>query len=148
MQFDDQTVFCDYEISNLLLKSIDDAKNEVTIVCPYLKFWPNLTEVIERARLRGVKFRLFFREDEKNELAQAEFRTLFHVCVAVPVLHAKLYFFDDEIIMSSMSLHEYSYQSNKEIAVRLVDSRQKEEVRKYLREQLLPKKGRNGTLVQ
>lgn len=132
----EQIVFTDWEIGPMLLTQIENAQSEVVIVSPYIEFWPHLTDAIERAKRRGVKFTLHFREDQKGKLDFSMLNQLFDSCIPVPILHAKLYFFDDDIIMSSMNLHQYSQQSSKEIAVRLVDPKQKDEVRKYVRERL------------
>ncbi len=132
----EQVVFTDWQIGPMLLGYIENAKHQVIIVSPYIEPWPHLKDAIERARQRGVKFTLHFREDQVNKLKEKQVGKLFDKCIPVPILHAKLYFFDDDIVMSSMNLHQYSQQSSKEIAVKLIDPKQKAEVRRYLRERL------------
>jgi len=143
-----KTLYADEEISVLFIRAIDQAKNEVIIISPYVTLWNNLTRAIKRARQNGVTFKLYYRDDYSGKLEGATIE-LFDEIYAVPNLHAKIYLFDGEAIISSMNLLGSSQKDSMEIAIRLTDKQEINELRAYITKRIIPaitqSKGQKGT---
>ncbi len=134
----DRIVLYDHHVGPQIIDYISNAKREIIIVCPYVKLWGHIENALERAKHRGVDRILYLRKEDNPKYDHAILERYFDTIIPIKNLHAKLYFFDDEIIMISMNLYDFSQSSSREIAIRLVDPGQKEEVRAYLRDQLAP----------
>ncbi|MCD6216572.1 hypothetical protein J7L05_01790 [bacterium] len=132
-----KVVFWDHQISTLILDSIETANKQIIIVTPYIKLWNHLQDQLESAKKRGIRTVLYFRHDVK-ETNINDVMKYFDQVIPIKNLHAKLYFIDDEIIVSSMNLYDYSQKSNKEIALRIVDQNQKNALQAYLDTKLKP----------
>jgi hypothetical protein len=105
-----------HHIENIII----DAKNNLTLVSPYLKLSKTLFERLKDASGRGVKIKIVYGKDElkpneKNSLAELK-NELYYF----ENLHAKCYFNDDKMVITSMNMYEFSEKTNREMGV-LID---------------------------
>jgi|GEM_PF-1002527 len=135
-----QTLLVDHQIGSAVIDGIRAARREVVIVSPYVQLWTNLDRELSNAKQRGLKLRLFYRTDSEKKLDKTRLTQLFNELIPVDLLHAKIYGFDDEYIVSSMNLYNFSQESSREIALRVTDTGQCEEIRRYVAEQLTPQR--------
>jgi len=137
MYDDKKILYWDHQISPMLIELIEQAKKEIIIVSPYVKMWVHLKDKLEYAKKKGVQISLYFRADE-SKIDLNELWPCFTQIIPIKNLHAKIYFIDDNVVMSSMNLYDYSQQSNKEIAIILQDQNLKNALRGYLDLKLKP----------
>jgi phosphatidylserine/phosphatidylglycerophosphate/cardiolipin synthase-like enzyme len=107
------TVACIEEI-------ISKAQKKIVLISPYLKWSRLLFERLRDADQRGVPVSIVF---GKKELAPDQRRLLgqlkhldLYFC---DNLHAKCYFNETQLIISSLNLHEFSERNNREMGVRV-----------------------------
>lgn len=110
--------------SSTLEDIIKNAKYNLTIVSPYLKISRLLKDRLLEASKKGVKIKFIY---GKKEMLQAEVRDLFLNLKNLEIyycdnLHAKCYFNDDSMIITSMNLYEFSEKNNREIGILLEKS--------------------------
>lgn len=110
------TVACIEEI-------ISKAQKKIVLISPYLKWSRLLFERLRDADQRGVPVVIVF---GKQELAAEQRRLLgqlkhldLYFC---DNLHAKCYFNETQLIISSLNLHEFSERNNREMGVRVFAS--------------------------
>lgn len=110
--------------SNSIENIIMDAQKELTLVSPYLKLSKTLFERLKDAANRGVKIKIIYGKDElkpneRNSLAEIGNELLYF-----ENLHAKCYFNEFKMVITSMNMYEFSERTNREMGV-LID-RQKD----------------------
>lgn len=137
MYSDSKILYWDHQISPMLIELIQHAQKEIIIVSPYVKMWNHLKYSLDEAKKRGVQTSVYYRIDE-NKIDINELLPFFTNIIPIKNLHAKIYFIDDDIVVSSMNLYDYSQSSNKEIALLLKDQNQKNALRGYLDTKLKP----------
>lgn len=105
------------EIGAKISTLIAEARKTFTIVSPYIKIsdWKKMMVNLERAVDRGVVINVFFRDVKDEDLNV--FRNLGIQLYHLPGLHTKLYFNEDECIVTSMNLYEYSDLNTLEIGI-------------------------------
>lgn len=101
-----------------LEKIIIDAKNNLVLVSPYLQISKTLFERLKDAVKRGVKVRIIYGKDElkpneKNSLADLKNLELYYF----ENLHAKCFFNEAEMVITSMNIYEFSERTNREMGV-------------------------------
>src|SRR5438552_576068 len=105
-----------FQIENV----IAGAKTRLTLVSPFLKLSKTLTERLKDAARRGVKITIVF---GKEELEREQGHTLAALADAhlyfLPNLHAKCYFNEDRMVITSMNMYEFSEKHNREMGVLL-----------------------------
>jgi hypothetical protein len=108
------TVGNSFYIEQLIINST----KYLTLVTPYLKLSRNVIERIFDADREGIKITLIY---GKSELAATEKKTLFQLknieIFFCENLHAKCYFNDDTMIITSMNLYEFSERNNREMGL-------------------------------
>ena len=97
------------------------AKKNLTLVTSYLKLSKTLVERIQDASKRDIKITLIY---GKSELAKKEKQILSNL-TNVQIyfcenLHAKCYYNEDALVITSMNLYEFSERNNREMGI-LVD---------------------------
>jgi len=104
--------------SNAIEKLIRTAVSHLTLVTPYLKLSNNMVHRIRYACNKGIKITLIY---GKSELAKNEKEILesldnirIYFCEN---LHAKCYFNEEHLILTSMNLYEYSQNNNREMGI-------------------------------
>lgn len=103
-----------YHIENVIIK----AKEKLFLVSPYLQLSKTLFERLKDAANRNVKIKIIYGKDElkpneKNSLAELKKLELFFF----ENLHAKCYFNETEMVITSMNMYEFSEKNNREMGV-------------------------------
>lgn len=105
-----------YHIENIII----GAKKELVLLSPYLQLSKTFFERLKDASLNGVKITVIYGKDElkpneKNSLAELKNISLFFF----ENLHAKCYFNESEMVITSMNMYEFSEKNNREMGVHL-----------------------------
>lgn len=102
---------------------IRNAKKSVVLVSPYLQFSKNFYERLKDAESHKVDITIIF---GKNELNQKETDLLSELnklkLYFSENLHAKCYFNESEMVITSMNMYEYSEKNNREMGVFITKS--------------------------
>lgn len=107
-------------VSFFLEELIKRTKDKLILVSPYLQFNDRIKEHIQNLNIQKKDIRIVYREnklhpDENNWLAnQIGVRT--SICKN---LHAKCYINDNEAIITSMNLYEFSQLNNNEMGIHI-----------------------------
>ena len=100
-------------------KIIQQAKKEVTLITAYLKLAQTFYDRLIEADYRNVNIRLVYGKEEKlkkedlekiKKLKNLELRFCEN-------LHAKCYFNENLMVLTSMNLHQFSQSNNREMGV-------------------------------
>lgn len=99
-----------------------NAKQELYLVSPFLQISKTFYERLKDASENGVKIKIVFGKDElkpneRNSLAEIRNLELFFF----ENLHAKCYFNEGKMVITSMNMYEFSEKNNREMGV-LIDS--------------------------
>jgi hypothetical protein len=106
------------ELSYQILQIIETADQEIILVTPYLKLSSNLKDKLSEANRKGKEITLIYgksdlSKEEKTFLDDLDKLTIyFH-----ENLHAKCYFNEYIMLITSMNLHEFSEKQNKEFGI-------------------------------
>lgn len=94
------------EITGKILSLLEESKEHVLIVSPYVKIskWYKLTKKLDSIRERGVHLEFIIRDDETNLKSFEELERLNIKFRAIPNLHCKLYLNERTAIFTSMNL--------------------------------------------
>lgn len=138
-------VLLDDKITPQLLNIVGEARQQVTLVAPYVDVgpWGHLKEAIQRAVQRGVKVTVLVRNDNDRlggDKGAASIKWLIENGVTVHSLerlHAKIYLNEHSVLVSSMNLTESSATNSFEVAVLVADSRSAARIREYVSHTLL-----------
>ena len=106
-----------HHIENIIM----EAKQKLLLVSPYLKLSKTLHERLKDASERGVKIKIIYGKDElkpneSNSLASLKNVELYYF----ENLHAKCYFNETKMVITSMNMYEFSEKTNREMGV-LID---------------------------
>jgi len=144
-------------VSDAIVRIISEARNEITIVCPYLNISNQLTERIQQAANRGVRIIFIYgksklSEEMDNRLGNIDGLEQYFY----KDLHAKCYMNESIAIITSMNLYEYSEKFNREMGILIEKNIERDvyvEIRKEVKsildasEKQFPKK-QNYTLLK
>ncbi|RYY86540.1 MAG: hypothetical protein EOO15_14220 [Chitinophagaceae bacterium] len=108
-----------FNIENVII----DAKAKLVLVSPYLQISKTFYERLKDASNRKVSIKIIYGKDElkpneKNSLAELENIELFYF----ENLHAKCYFNESKMVITSMNMYEFSEKNNREMGV-LIDQK-------------------------
>ncbi|MEP2023718.1 MAG: phospholipase D-like domain-containing protein [Reichenbachiella sp.] len=94
------------EISGKILSLLEESKERVLIVSPYVKIskWYKLIKKLNSLQDRGIKLEFIIRDDETNRNSFEELERLNVRFRAIPNLHCKLYINERTAIFTSMNL--------------------------------------------
>ena len=103
-----------HRIENIII----EAKKELFLVSPYLQISKTFFERLKDAANKGVKIKIIYGKDElkpneRNSLAELKNLELFYF----ENLHAKCYFNESEMVITSMNMYEFSEKNNREMGV-------------------------------
>lgn len=106
-----------HHIENIII----DASNKLILVSPYLQLSKTLFERLKDASAKGVKIKIIYGKDdlkpnERNSLAELKNVDLYYF----QNLHAKCYFNESKMVITSMNMYEFSEKNNREMGV-LID---------------------------
>lgn len=99
-------------------KIITEANKKLILVSPYLQISKTFYERLLDASKRNVSIKIIYGKDElkpneKNSLAQLKNLELLYF----ENLHAKCYFNEQEMVITSMNMYEFSEKNNREMGV-------------------------------
>jgi phosphatidylserine/phosphatidylglycerophosphate/cardiolipin synthase-like enzyme len=104
------------EVESLIL----DAKSTIFIVSPYLKLSDRIKELLYDKNLLRVNIQIIFGKNDLSPTETSFLKELKYVQLFFSKnLHAKCYFNEDKMIITSMNLYEFSQQNNREMGVLL-----------------------------
>ncbi|WAC02082.1 phospholipase D family protein [Lacinutrix neustonica] len=107
-----------YHIEDIIL----NAQDTITLVTPYLKLSQNLIDRIKDADRKDIKIILIYGKDELKESQQKVLYSLNNIDIYYfHNLHAKCYYNETNMIVTSMNLYEFSEKNNREMGI-LLDS--------------------------
>ncbi len=99
-------------------KIIREAKNKLILITPFLKLSNLFLERLIDADNRGVRIKLVY---GKKELDAKEYDNLEHLnnleLFYCESLHAKCYFNENQMVITSLNLYDYSIKTNREMGV-------------------------------
>lgn len=105
-----------YRIETIII----EAKKTLTLFSPYLQLSKTFYERLKDASNRKVNIRIIYGKDElkpneKNSLAELENIELYYF----ENLHAKCYFNETDMVITSMNMYEFSEKNNREMGVHI-----------------------------
>lgn len=106
-----------FHLENIII----EAKTKLVLISPYLQLSKTLFERLKDASTKGVKITIVYGKDElkpneKNSLAELKNVDLYYF----QNLHAKCYFNESKMLITSMNIYEFSEKNNREMGV-LID---------------------------
>ena len=132
------TVITDDGVASCMLDILRNAKKDVGLVSPYLNLWGHLQDQIAAAIDRGVEVGILIREPDDGyfkpkEEEQIEWLLEIGVDVlTLEYLHAKIYFNEKDLVVSSMNLTEFSTKNARDIAIVIHDEEDQRPIRDYV----------------
>ncbi|MFA7446035.1 MAG: phospholipase D family protein [Flavobacteriaceae bacterium] len=113
-----------YNIENIIV----GAKKKLVLVSPYLKISKNFYERLKDVTHRDVIVKIIYGKDELKEDEKKQLLSLKNVELYFSQnLHAKCYFNETKMVITSMNMYEFSEKNNREMGV-LIDRKEDEEL--------------------
>ncbi len=107
-----------YQVASELETIIKEAKKELTLVTPYLNIPHIIYERLRSATKRGVKLTIIYGKSELNWDEEERIKELDTLQLYFfKELHAKCYFNERSLILTSMNLYDYSTRNNREMGI-------------------------------
>ena len=112
-----------FHIENIILR----AKRKLILVSPYLQISKTFFERLKDANNRGVKIKILYgkndlKYNEKEMLAALDKLEIYYF----DNLHAKCYFNESEMVITSMNMYEFSEKNNREMGVFITRAKDQE----------------------
>jgi len=105
-------------IASEIEKIIRGAKQELHLVSPYLQFSENFVERLQDADKKGIGICIIFGKNQLTEHVEKTLGQLKHLRLCFyEHLHAKCYFNEHLMVITSMNLYEYSEKNNREMGI-------------------------------
>ncbi len=106
-------------ISFAIENIIKNARNgELVLISPYLSLSKTLFERLKDTKRNNVKIILIYGKDELKPDEKSQLRRLKNLSLRFFVnLHAKCYYNQDSMVITSMNMHEFSEKNNREMGV-------------------------------
>lgn len=122
-----------YHIENVII----GAKKKLVLVSPYLQISKTFYERLKDAAKKNVQIKIIYGKDElkpneRNSLAELRNLELFFF----ENLHAKCYFNESEMVITSMNMYEFSEKNNREMGVFITKERDSQLFEKAVSETL------------
>lgn len=133
-------IYVDEEVPSQVLSIIRDAQKYVVVVSPWVKLWGHAETAFRLAFKNGVKVTVVVRSDP-DILGNKNLSWLMNSgarVMSVDNLHAKIYFNESDVIVSSMNLLESSAQNSLEIAWLVRNAEASKRVRDYVANTIAP----------
>lgn len=110
-------------ISFKIEEIIIGAREQLVIVSPYLKISNNLYERLKEKSDEGVRIDFIYGKSELSSAERSKIDTLESINLYYyEKLHAKCYYNEHEMIITSMNLYEFSEKNNREMGVLITKS--------------------------
>ena len=134
-----KTVFLDGEITQRVENILEEARQRVIFVTPYLRLWGHLKTNIEQAVKKGVDVRFLIRQDRDQVRAEDVDWLRSHKVTVLEIagLHAKIYMNEQTLLVSSMNITESSTNNSYEVALEVEDALQDKALREYVSSKLM-----------
>ena len=105
-------------ISYHLEELVKGTKEKLILISPYLRFTDRVKEHISNLNIQKKDIRIIYRENklqlEENNWLESQIGVRTSICKN---LHAKCYLNENEVIITSMNLYEFSQQNNNEMGI-------------------------------
>jgi hypothetical protein len=105
-----------FNIEDIIIKT----KCQLTLVSPYLQLSDIFFDRLKDANARGVEITIIYGKDQLNPAQKSQIFSLnkvsLHFC---PNLHAKCYFNEEMMVITSMNMYEFSEKNNREMGILL-----------------------------
>lgn len=133
-------IFVDSQVGEQVIAIIENARQEVILVTPYLDLWGHGQNAIQRAIGRGVDVLLLIRGgQDKPPLKDLQWLLEHKVKIGVlERLHAKIYMNESTVLLSSMNFTESSALNSLEIAYLVRGTEDVRRVQEYVVQYLGP----------
>jgi phosphatidylserine/phosphatidylglycerophosphate/cardiolipin synthase-like enzyme len=103
-----------YHLENI----VTNAAKWLVLISPFLNITENLLSRLQEAEKRKVKICIVYGKDDLNPAEKVKLRKLESLTLRYyKNLHAKCYINEDSMIITSMNLHGFSEQTNREMGV-------------------------------
>lgn len=103
-----------YHIENIII----GANKKLVLVSPYLQISKTLLERLKDASNRGVAVKIIYGKNELNVNQKNALESLKNLeLLFLENLHAKCYFNEKEMVITSMNMYEFSEKNNREMGV-------------------------------
>lgn len=113
-----------YNVEDIVQK----AKAEIILITPFLKFNRNIMIRLLDANKKGVTIIIIFGKDQLQEKQREFLKKLDNLTLYfLKNLHAKCYFNEHKLLISSMNLYEFSEKHNREMGI-LVERKEDTEI--------------------
>jgi hypothetical protein len=104
--------------SSCIENIIMNAQQRMVLVSPYLRLSKTIFERLKDADTRGTKIVLVYGKDELEPEVKAQLRNLKNLDLFFcENLHAKCYFNEQHMVITSMNLHQFSEKNNREMGI-------------------------------
>lgn len=122
-----------YNIEQIII----EAKSKLVLVSPYLQISKTFYERLKDTANKNVQIKIIYGKDElkpneRNSLAELKNVELFYF----QNLHAKCYFNENKMVITSMNMYEFSEKTNREMGVLIDRSKDKDLFEKAVNETL------------
>ena len=106
------------QISSFIEDVIMTGKKKITLVSPYLQISRNLFERLTDADKCGVEIVVIYGKDKLHTRERKQLTELKNLRLYFSKnLHAKCYFNEDLLVVTSMNMYEYSEKNNREMGI-------------------------------
>ena len=103
-----------FNLENIIL----EAKTKLILVSPYLQISKTFFERLKDTSNRNVKIKIIYGKDELNEIEKKQLSELENLeLFYFENLHAKIYFNENKMIITSMNMYQFSEKTNREMGV-------------------------------
>tara|TARA_R100000935_G_scaffold29362_1_gene49662 strand:+ start:18457 stop:19152 length:696 start_codon:yes stop_codon:yes gene_type:complete len=114
-------------ISSYIENIIKDAKKEVYLVSPYLQLSQSFVERLQDAQDHNVKITIVYGKSDLKSSEMDILKGLSNLTLYFSKnLHAKCYFNESSMVITSMNMYEFSEKNNREMGVYITNSEDKE----------------------
>lgn len=135
------------EISGKIMNLFDEAEKFVTVVSPYYNFskWKKLNKRLETSRSKGIEIKFFVRANEYNSIQ--EVKNIGYNPTEIENLHAKIYFNENEAIITSMNLNESSDANSLDIGLQTETKEEYADIISFYKKFIASKEKQNEKII-
>jgi hypothetical protein len=99
---------------------VDKAKNRVVLISPYIKITEPLLARLKNVDGKGIKIVIVCRKDDLKAEVRNDLKQLKHLELRFDEnIHAKCFYNEELIVITSLNLYDYSLQNNREMGILL-----------------------------
>jgi phosphatidylserine/phosphatidylglycerophosphate/cardiolipin synthase-like enzyme len=136
-----KTVFVDDEVASQVIDIVQEAKQYVILITPYLELWRHAQTALGLAVKRGVKCTVIIRKEDWKPKTMDNISWLQANGIqvkSVEWLHAKVYVNEHGVFVSSMNLTEVSTRNSLELGLAIREREAEKRVRDYIKNTVMP----------